>query len=85
MIEDHADDLTRSVVGDLQENPKTPTYGKLSTEDLYQRVREVFRDFGQWLEYKPDETMERWCYLANWGRSDTRKGFIWLRSFMPSR
>ncbi|HEV2383461.1 MAG TPA: hypothetical protein VG206_27165 [Terriglobia bacterium] len=60
MIEHHADDLTRSVVGDLQENPKTPTYGKLSTEDLYQRVHEVFRDFGQWLEYKPDETMERW-------------------------
>jgi hypothetical protein len=60
MIENHADDLTRSVVRDLQENSKTPAYGRLSTEDLYHRAHAVFRDFGQWLEYKPEETMERW-------------------------
>lgn len=60
MIETHAEELTRSVVGDLQENARTPTYGKLSTDALYRRVHEVFRDLGQWLEYKPDDTMKRW-------------------------
>jgi hypothetical protein len=60
MIEDHAEDLTRGVVGDLEVNPRTPAYGELPREALYRRVHEVFRDFGQWLEYKPDETMERW-------------------------
>lgn len=60
MIEVHAEELTRGVVGDLQTNPKTPAYNKLPTEALHQRVHEVFRDFGQWLEYKADETMERW-------------------------
>jgi hypothetical protein len=60
MIESHAEDLTRGVVGDLQQNPKTPTYGNLPTEALYHRVHEVFRDLGQWLEYKPDETMKGW-------------------------
>jgi len=60
MIENHAEDLARSVVGDMQGNPKTPTYSKLPTEALHRRVHEVFRDFGQWLEYKPDETMKRW-------------------------
>jgi hypothetical protein len=60
MIENHAEELTRSVVSDLQGNPKTPTYSKLPTEALHRRVHEVFRDFGQWLEYKPDSTMQRW-------------------------
>jgi hypothetical protein len=72
MIEDHAEDLTRSVVGDLRENAKTPTYGKLSTDDVYRRVHEVFRDFGQWLEYKPDETMERW--YGDLGRKRSTEG-----------
>ena len=60
MIENHAEELARSVVGDIQGNPKTPTYSKLPAEALHRRVHEVFRDFGQWLEYKPDETMKRW-------------------------
>jgi len=60
MIENHAEELTRSVVGDMQGNPKTPAYSKLPAEALHRRVLEVFRDFGQWLEYKPDETMKRW-------------------------
>jgi len=60
MIENHAQELTQGVVSDLQANPKTPSYHQLSREALHQRVHEVFRDFGQWLEYKPDETMGRW-------------------------
>jgi hypothetical protein len=60
MIENHAEELARSVVGDLQGNPKTPAYSKLPAEALHRRVHEVFREFGQWLEYKPDETMKRW-------------------------
>lgn len=60
MIEAHAEELTHSVVTDLKRNPKTPTYNKLPVDALHRRVNAVFQEFGEWLEHKPEQSMERW-------------------------
>jgi len=38
MIEDHAEELTRGLVRDLQTNPQTLSYRHLSHENLHRRV-----------------------------------------------
>ena len=60
-IEDHAEELTRGVLEDLQQNPRTPAYHKVSREELHHRVYEVYRNLGRWLGHKADEPIEA-CY-----------------------
>ncbi|MGH9432664.1 MAG: hypothetical protein ACRD3T_14065 [Terriglobia bacterium] len=61
-IETHAEELTRGALGDLQSSPHTPSYQKLSSGDLYQRVYKVYHDLGTWLSEKTDEAIQT-CYL----------------------
>ena len=49
MIEDHAEELTRGVLNDLQSNTRTRAYHKISREELHRRVYEVYHNFGEWL------------------------------------
>lgn len=58
MIEDHAEELTRGVLDDLQTNARTPAYHKLSREELHHRAYEVYRNLGRWLGHKTDELIE---------------------------
>ncbi len=58
MIEDHAEQLTRGVLNDLQSNPRTAAYHKLPREELHHRAYEVYRNLGRWLGHKTDETVE---------------------------
>ncbi len=58
MIEDHADELTRGVVNDLQSNARTQAYHKLSREELHHRAFEVYRNLGRWLSDKTDARVE---------------------------
>jgi len=58
MIEDHAEQLTRSFVHDLQSNTQTPSYHHLSHEALHRRVFDVYRNLGHWLGRKTDEALE---------------------------
>ncbi|MGD0923261.1 MAG: hypothetical protein ABSA70_16080 [Terriglobia bacterium] len=58
MIESHAEQLTRGVVHDLQTNPRTPAYHKLTAEELHHRAYAVYRNLGRWLNEKTDEMME---------------------------
>jgi len=58
MIEDHAEELTRGVVRDLQSNRRTPHYHRLTYEDLHNRTYRVYRNLGHWLSHKTDETIE---------------------------
>lgn len=58
MIEDHADQLTRGVIADLQSNPRTSAYHKFSSNELHRRVYEVYRNLGRWLDQKADEAIE---------------------------
>jgi len=58
MIEDHAEQLTRGVVHDLQTNRHTASYHHLSREELHRRAYEVYRNLGRWLGHKTDEAIE---------------------------
>ncbi len=58
MIEDHAEQLTRAVVHDLQSNPRTAAYHKLSRDELHHRVYQVYRNLGLWLGHEADDAIE---------------------------
>lgn len=58
MIEDHAEQLTRTVVDDLQTNPRTAHYHNLSRVELHHRAHEVYRNLGHSLAQKSDEPIE---------------------------
>ena len=58
MIEQHADELTRALVEDLQSNPRTASYHRLSHETLRYRTYHVYKDLGLWLNSKAEEDIE---------------------------
>jgi len=58
MIEHHADELTGALVEDLQSNPRTVAYHKFSREGIHQRVYNVYKDLGLWLNSKAEEDIE---------------------------
>jgi len=65
MIQDHAEELTRGVINDLQSNRRTPAYHRLSREELQHRTYNVYRNLGHWLGHKTDEAIEAsYCELA---------------------
>jgi hypothetical protein len=55
MIEDHAEELTRELIKDLQGNPRTPHYHHLSPEELHYRTYSVYRNLGHWVGQKTEE------------------------------
>jgi len=58
MIEDHAEDLTRELIHDLQANPRTPHYHYLTYEELHYRSYSIYRNLGDWLGHKSEEPIE---------------------------
>ena len=58
MIEDHAEQITRSLLSDLGSNDRTPSYHALSRNNLYQRIFEVYRNLDRWLVDESDEEIE---------------------------
>lgn len=55
MIEDHAEELTRELIKDLQSNPRTPHYHHLSYEELHYRTYSVYRNLGHWVGQKAED------------------------------
>jgi hypothetical protein len=49
LIEDHAEELFRGLLDDLQSNPRTPAYHRLDREELRTRLYDVYRNLGRWL------------------------------------
>jgi hypothetical protein len=58
MIEQHADELTRALVDDLQSNPRTASYHRLSRQTIHDRTHNVYKNLGLWLNSKADEDIE---------------------------
>jgi hypothetical protein len=58
LLESHAEELTRAVVVKLQTNPRTLSYRRLSFDELYSSVYEVYHDLGLWLLEKTDLAVE---------------------------
>jgi len=72
MIESHAEQLTRGVVHDLQTNPRTPAYHRLSAEELHHRAYAVYRNLGRWLGEETEQTIE--AFYGDLGRKRHAEG-----------
>ncbi len=57
-IEDNAEQLTLGLLDDLQTNPRTTSYHKLSREEIHRRVYSVYRNLGDWLGREADDLIE---------------------------
>jgi len=55
MIEDHAEELTQELVRDLRENPRTPHYHHLTSNELHDRTYAVYRNLGHWISQRSEE------------------------------
>jgi len=58
LIEEHAEQLTRALLNDLQSNPRTEAYHRLPLHEVHDRVYKVYRNLGHWLGNKADEPIE---------------------------
>lgn len=58
MIEDHAEELFRGLLDDLQSNPRTPSYHDLNREELRARLYDLYRHLGRWLSDATEDHVE---------------------------
>ena len=56
-IEQHAEQLTREVVADLRQNPRTPAYHALPAEELRLRAHNVYSNLGGWIGEKDESAI----------------------------
>lgn len=63
MIETHSDALAACLLDRVQNAEATRDYGKVSPQELKQRVYEIYRHLGDWLITKTQADLERY-YLA---------------------
>jgi len=72
MIEEHADQLTRAVIHDLQTNPRTQAYHGIPHDEMHHRVYAVYRNLGHWLGHETDEAIE--ASYSDLGRKRSAEG-----------
>jgi hypothetical protein len=60
IIQNNAEELTRSTVLKLQTSPRTKSYHKLSRGELHDRIYEVYHNLGRWLWRKSEEEIRSW-------------------------
>jgi hypothetical protein len=58
MIENHAEELTRELLNDLMANARTPSYHRLSADELHRRTYDLYHNLGQWLADKSESAIE---------------------------
>ena len=58
MIEQHADELTRALVENLQSNLRTASYHQLSWKAIHDRTHNVYKNLGLWLSSKAEDDIE---------------------------
>jgi len=62
LIENHAEELTRDVIRDLQTNSKTPSMHGLSDRELHDQSYEVYHNLSRWLSKLSDEAIKDFHY-----------------------
>jgi len=71
-IEDNAEQLALGLLDDLQTNPRTTSYHKLSREEIRRRVYSVYRNLGNWLGRKSDDAIE--AFYTHLGKTRCEEG-----------
>jgi len=75
LIEHHADDLTKSWLREIKNDPGTPTYaGYRDEKELYQRAFRVFSQLGKWIA-KTTSKEDLKKYWTDLGRQRRKEGF----------
>ena len=82
MIEQHADELTRTLVENLQSNPRTAAYHRLSREAIHDRTYNVYKNLGLWLNSKAEEDIE--AVTPSWEKNARSRESPSARSFTLS-
>jgi hypothetical protein len=59
LIEDHAEALTRTVLDDVLQNPRTVALRKAPQDELRRRAYDVYHNLGHWLIDKTEDAIER--------------------------
>lgn len=62
IIERNAEALARGAVEKLQNSPRTPSYHRLSSDELYNRAYDVYHNLGHWLWKKSDQATQAWYH-----------------------
>jgi hypothetical protein len=60
LIEAHSEELATGLLEKIQCSPLLPDYWRVPTEELKQRVSEIYRNLGDWLLGKPPEIKARY-------------------------
>lgn len=58
MIENHAEELTASVIRDLKSNAKTPSFHGISNLELHDQCYEVYRNLRRWLTEHSEDVIK---------------------------
>jgi len=60
MIEDHADEISHSVIGQIRRDVKLSALHTLADWELEGKALRILKNLGHWLEAK-DPEVQRWC------------------------
>jgi len=58
LIEAHAEEMARQVVGLALTNPRTPHVGRFPSEEMRRRAYEVYHNLGRWLDRQAETAIE---------------------------
>ncbi|SRR6266536_416016 len=58
MIEDHAEQLTVGLIGELQRHPRTSGYHHFSASELHDRAYNVYRNLSKWVTRGAESEIE---------------------------
>ncbi len=67
LVEDHAEELTKKWINEVKANASTPSYRKLTDDELERRVYDVYKKLGSWLlqiDHSGRETAEHFIALG---------------------
>ena len=59
LIEDHSDALARGLLHNVQQFHRTEAYRQVPSDELKQRVYEIYRHLGEWLLHKDEGDIEQ--------------------------
>src|SRR2546425_3554361 len=64
IIEEHATDMSRSLIGRLRSDGRVATLVRASQDDLEQRAYDVYHNLGRWLGDKSEEAIAHTYHAA---------------------
>ncbi|ACF14428.1 conserved hypothetical protein [Chloroherpeton thalassium ATCC 35110] len=75
VIEDHAESLTEQWIKEVRTNPSTPSYAKLSKEDLHDMVYDIYSKLGYWVKKEESSLKEIAEHFLLTGRKRAQEGY----------